>query len=1018
MAFISGALLTLGTVLGLGATGLSVFVGAGMFLLKTAVGVGLNLLAQAIAGKPQDPKFSVNGNLQAGGDIPRSIVLGYTATAGSLVYANTWGRAGETNNAFLTQVIALSDYPVRELREVWVNGELCTLGDTPHADYGYPVEEYQNHLWVKFYDGTQTAADPFLVSTVSSSERPYAATRVGRGVAYAVVTSLVTKNLFSGIPSFKFALHGAKLYDPSQDSTVGGSGAHRAGDPSTWGGDGDFLPAVQIYNLLRGLTYGGEWLYGVQGMSSARLPAAHWIAQINKCRALISAADGSEPTYRAGGEIGVDAPLGDAIEALLTSCQGRMTEAGGIYKLYGGAPGAAVASFTDGDILSTDEQSFTPFFGLADTINGISARYPSPDEGWNSKVAPPLHRPELEALAGNRRLMAVVSLDFVPYAEQVQRLMKSALEEAQRARRHTFVLPPQYWVLEPGDIVSWTSERNGYITKLFRVDGVVDRANLDVVVDLTEVDPSDYDWNSSTEFQPPVDGSVGPVRPTPQPIVDWYAEPWQLEDANGSARRPAIRLAWNGQQPDVDAVSFEVALAETLEIVVVGRTDEVTAASVVVSQSLLPNEDYLARGRYVSDSGREMVWSSWLPVTTPDIKLGPEDIYLEGVVEEAQEFVSEATEWIGPGLRELIDDARRLAASLTSQDFANYRDKQQLRVELKSSYEQVTAEYQAVVSAATGPGSAIVQRLETLEVEMPGKASASAVVLLSSRIDEVEDGFESISEAVTSLNAAYGDVSASANLRMSASAGPSGYAARIGFEARAGGAGAYRAASLFLDVPSSTGDPTRIVLVGDQVVLTNGAQNRRPFVFQGSTLYLDAVVVEWAKITNVEITTAQIASARIQWAQIDNVSITSAVIGSATILEGNIASGAITSDDNMTAGTTSVGGSWTQIGSPITVQSPSGKPVNLYYSWAGTMTQNPSGTANMQFRIVRNGTTVIPVGAINGGGSGSIVSGNNQLTIMDVVSVGPQTYVLQAIANNLPSNPTASGSMIAECNKR
>src|SRR5690349_2180527 len=101
--------------------------GIGAFILKTAVGIGLNLAAQALAGTPDKPQFSVQGKIQAGGDVPRSFILGYGATAGSLVYVNTWGSAGKTPNAYLTQVIALSDLPVAGLVEFWVNGEKCDI---------------------------------------------------------------------------------------------------------------------------------------------------------------------------------------------------------------------------------------------------------------------------------------------------------------------------------------------------------------------------------------------------------------------------------------------------------------------------------------------------------------------------------------------------------------------------------------------------------------------------------------------------------------------------------------------------------------------------------------------------------------------------------------------------------------------------------------------------------------------------------------------------------------------------
>lgn len=256
------------------AIGTAIF-GAGTFLagltaagLQIAAGIGLSLIAKSLAGEPEKAKFGIQGTLQGGDDIPRSILFGYNCTAGSLVYGNTWGTVNGLPNAYLTQVIALADYPISALVGVEVNGNQVTLGTTPHAQYGFPVTEFRkngrDHLWIKFYDGTQTMADSFLTGTVSSDERPYVGTRIGRGIPYVITTAMAHQRndgeeevLFNGFPTFKFVTNGAKLYDISKDTTAGGSGSHRWDNPATWGGDGDFLPAVQIYNILRGIRYNG-----------------------------------------------------------------------------------------------------------------------------------------------------------------------------------------------------------------------------------------------------------------------------------------------------------------------------------------------------------------------------------------------------------------------------------------------------------------------------------------------------------------------------------------------------------------------------------------------------------------------------------------------------------------------------------------------------------------------------------------------------------------------------------------
>lgn len=810
------------TAIGAAIGAIGTFIGGlgavGSFLLKTAVGIGLNLLAQAIAGKPKDPTFSVSGTLQVGGDIPRSFILGRTATAGSLVWVNTWGNNDETPNTNLVQVIALSDLPIHGVDEFWVNGEKVTIGTTPHSDgRGYPVQQYskggKDNLWVKFYDGTQTAADSYLTGKASNGQRQWTNSHIGKGVAYAIVTAKGKNNMFSGVPSFKFVVSGQKLYDPSRDDTVGGVGDHRWGDPATWGGDGDHNPAVQIYNLLRGITYNGQWFYGLQGVTAARLPAANWIAQIEKCRA--------GDIYRAGGEIPVEAPLAPAIEALLTACQGRLSEVGGVYNIHVGEPDLPIVSFTDGDILSTEEQSFTPFFGLADTINGIAATYPSPEDGWAEKAAPPIYRTDLEALAGNRRLMADVSLDFVPYPEQVQRLMKSALEEGQRARRHTMVFGPEFWPYAvPGAIWSATSERNGYVGKWFRVDGAVDRANLDVMVDLTEVDPDDFDWNPDTDYRPPVDGALGPIVPPPQMLVGWQVFPAIIGQAGKEL--PSIRVAYPGDLDDVRAVRVQVRLAGETEPffdgeVPYGDPDTNTnPASVILGGTFAPDTDHEARGILLPYGERDTEWSTWLPVTTPNVWIS--DIYpvdMDRLEADVQGYL----DWVGDGRRETTRRLEELELRIADQDFGNAYDRQKMREQITATYSYNKAEWSFAVDVLATESEALAQRVEQLDAEVfDDETGLPAVAGAVSALSAYAGPEGALAEAVTALSAAStpGEVN-EANFRIAAVSGPSGYS-RIALQTRVGGEGAWRGASAFLDTPNDPDEDTRFVVDAQQMV--------------------------------------------------------------------------------------------------------------------------------------------------------------------------------------------------------
>ncbi|MET4721907.1 hypothetical protein ABIF63_006013 [Bradyrhizobium japonicum] len=748
------------------ATAISTAFFAGSAIATSLIAGGLALATsyavRALTGQPQQQSgadaFGVQGKLAGGGDVPRSFGLGYHVTAGSLVYANTHGAASyDTPNAFLTQVIALSDLPGERLVGMWVNGAKVTLseGDAdytnsfPDGGIGYRVPEYIRphngegsptpHLFVKFYDGTQTVADDFTVATCNSAERPYTSAHVGKGICYAVVHAFNDENLWSGFPTFKFELSGVPLYDPSRDSTVGGSGAHRHGDPSTWGGDGDDYPAVQIYNLLRGFSYGGAWLYGLQNTAAARLPVSNWIAQIDKCRSTVIGASGPEPSYRTGGQINVNAQLANAIEALLTGCQGRISEIGGFYKIHLGAPDSPTFTFSDGDILSTETQVYRPFFSLADSVNGIQATYPDPAQGWNTATAPPYPSPDselaetLKASDGSRQLMADPAFDFVPYAEQAQRLQKSALDEAQRARTHTLSLPPAFWIVEPGDVGEWTSARNGYDAKQFRVDAMVDRANLDVILSLTEVDPSDYDWDSDADFTPVTGGGTISNPPAPQPIDNFDAEKYTLVDADGIGRRPAILISW-GVQPGISAVQFEVRLASDGSSVTRGRSDRPTAGNQIITTSILPATAYEVRGQYVPSSPRDMLWSDWIAVTTDDIRFSLADF-------DAALTAQVIT--IRDALQDKIDEALNRISSIASDIAARAPlDKQSVRSQLSARSDAAFAEiarvdlvavtteaayasFSTTASATWGSTTAFVENSATAIATLDGYAAAS-----------------------------------------------------------------------------------------------------------------------------------------------------------------------------------------------------------------------------------------------------------------------------------------------------
>ncbi|WP_306150650.1 phage tail protein [Roseovarius sp. MMSF_3281] len=621
---------------------------AGLF--KLGAGLLLNAVAQAFFGpkKPTRKRAGITGELQLGAEVPRSIILGHTATAASLVYHNQWGGSANDYNTF---VLALSDMPVAGLRAVFLDDERSDIDwENPDPDgKGYPlpafseetertvstwvpgghehgyyeyetVVETKPRAWVRFHDGTQTQADDFLVNTVASDARPYGADRIGYGVAYAVLTVKFDRDFWRGNPKAKFELDGLPVDDP------------RGGTSAT------VNPILLIRRVLQGFEYGGQWFYGPQ----RPLPwdDAEMIAEADLCdttppgwagmtdaeKIEVYGSTDAPARYKAGLEITVDTPVADVLEDLAMACNGRFADAGTRMRVQVGEPRAVLTQITDADWRIDAEQVFDPFKPLAETVNAVTAVHPDPAQAWEANDAPPLYNPDFEAQDDNRRLPTTVEFAVVPYAEQVQRLMQAALNEARRARMFSGSLPPNVGDLEPGDFIEWTSQRNGFADKRFRVDTVGDMANADLAVTLTEVDPEDYDgWQPQTDYTAPESGTIADGRPAPITVEGFEVRGTSVSDGAADARRPAIGIEWDA--PDTNAVTglvWRLRVKATGEVAGEGRVDGAGLGGALI-KDILPAVEYQVQVRFAAP-GLRTLWTSWQDVTTPDVRLGAGDL--------------------------------------------------------------------------------------------------------------------------------------------------------------------------------------------------------------------------------------------------------------------------------------------------------------------------------------------------------------------------------------------------------
>jgi hypothetical protein len=713
-----------------------------IWLLQLVAGIAINLVvslaqqafapkppAQAVAKGPTSRGF--RGQATFGGVTPLKIALGTYGVAGHLEYRGTWGNAGETPNAYLTDVLSLADLPITAVTARWVNSNPVALNGTGHVSQGYPVDEYDrggvDHLWTEVYDGTQSTASAFLLSAFGGdADRPWLSDMVGEGVAYFTATALVNDDIWTGFPVLMHQVQGLPVLDPRESDDLGGTGDQVWGDVATYAFSDN--PVVLIYNILRGLhDADGNHIWGGHA-SEYQLPYAEWAAAMDACDATVALdAGGTEKRYRAGIEIGVNERPADVIRELLIGCNGRIAYSQGRYYPLVDVPDAADGSFTDADVLVTQETTQQFFPNLDNVVNGAAGTYLEPQQAWEAKETAPYYRADLEAEDDDRRLLESLELRTVFSGTQAQRILKAVVEESRRFKRHVVPFPPQFGVYRPLQVLSWTSDEYGYTDKLFLITSKTEDEWGNIVLGLQEIDPVDFDWDESVDEQPLSFAPLTPIVPASQPTSGWAVEPYT------DGRRAGFHLEGVGKLADIRNVRVWVRrdgeVLPFFDVEYPYDTEHDTMDLYIYGDPILPDTAYEVAVKYVpfDGSGRSTDWSSWLEVTTPDVGLGPVDLgaTLQNMV---RQFAID--------IRNLNELAQLMSSTSADQDAANYSDRLYQIEQLRKTSGTITAGYtRAILLALGNDGSTIADAIEAVDAAS-GNVQAGALIRFQARTSE------------------------------------------------------------------------------------------------------------------------------------------------------------------------------------------------------------------------------------------------------------------------------------------
>ncbi len=588
----------------------------GAIVAQVAISSGLSLIAQRLRKKPKQPGLQ-NQFKGRGGTEPGSFVLGRAAVKGHQTYHNSQGD----NSKWYHEVIELCDLPGATLERLIIDGEYSAIGDVyvdgSAGDVGNIIvaknkDSDSHRAFIRTYDGTQTAADALLVSHFAEDDRRWTTDHKLTGICYAVLSYYFDRKRFSrGVPELSFEMLGIPVYDPRKDTSVGGSGAHRWADPSTWEQSENLI--VLVYNILRGIAAPGGAVWGGD-CEHEDLPMANWVAAMNACDVDL----GGRKKYTGGIEVKwTDAPA-DIIEQLLAGCNGQITELGGVYRVQVDAPATAVVSVTDDDFIVSDPSEMDPFPGLEGTFNGGTVVHPDPAQLWNASQPHTVTNPSLETQDGTQRLFDL-QLPVVHNTAQAKQVLNAAVNDGRRFRRHKGTLPPDLFWLDTLSTFAWTSESEGYTAKLFEIsETAYDLLTFNTVRSIRERDPSDFLIVPGLELPGLPSAITPPARPDAG-VPGFDIVPVTVDDGNGN-RRITFKLIWTAAalEGTVDGVAYQLRLSSTEETVLTGDIADVSEGQAFLPGSYIPGASYDARAKAISRV-RDTDWTGWVTESAPAV---------------------------------------------------------------------------------------------------------------------------------------------------------------------------------------------------------------------------------------------------------------------------------------------------------------------------------------------------------------------------------------------------------------
>lgn len=423
------------------------------------------------------------------------------------------------------------------------------------------TNSFENYTTVEKNLGTDSqTAFPNLVS---ASDGLWTSAHRQRGKAGVHIRLEFNSSLFpTGVPNITFDIEGKKVEDT------------RLSPPSEVFSHN---PALCIRDYLLNTRFG-------MGVDPARIDEDSFIAAANICDEEVDLRDtGSplttEPRYTMNGVFDTGQAPVEIMQAMLSSCAGRLIYTNGKYRLFVGAYITANPVAIDEDDLrgpiTVDTRT-----SKRDLFNGVRGVYISAANFWQPTDFPPYQGAGYVTEDQGEEIWKQAEYPFTTSRPMAQRLSKIMLEKVRRQLTIQLKCKLSQYEVAPLDTIKVTNQRFGWTDKTFEVvdcklateEGENQTLVIGVDIQARETDANVYAWDPDTdETLIADDGVVNLPDPLTVEPVTYLA--LQSDDSTSllvdGIRYPRILATWS-PTPDqfvIQGGHLEVYLKKYLDTI-------------------------------------------------------------------------------------------------------------------------------------------------------------------------------------------------------------------------------------------------------------------------------------------------------------------------------------------------------------------------------------------------------------------------------------------------------------------